>query len=367
VDIVNESGIIGTLSGIRFKRNGVATNERHNAAIFYDGVDMKFATKPNSTATNVSTDETRLEIGANGAIRMFSQPLIQDALSNNITPILTLDRTGGGSSATAVRYQNSTSHINAGIGADDQFGISALNSNLGLQDVFQLDGLGNVAIGEGVSAGTGTRMEISIPNTNTSTRFGLRLLSSYAGTSTAYGYYVDLASSTTATRYGFYSTGETRNYLSGDLGIGSTAPSAKLDVVGTTELNGDVVINGTLTIEGPIVSPDPAVTAVTTSNQFIPTPTTRLYKLNSPFGGGNSVIGIGDGTDGQEVILVNTGTNAINIVSAFATIGDANDNLILNSGSSFSLDRDDTIHLIYLSGRNGWVEISRSENAVPQF
>mgnify|MGYP006300530295 FL=1 len=127
------------------------------------------------------------------------------------------------------------------------------------------------------------------------------------------------------------------------------------------------MINGTLTIEGPIVSADPAVTAVTTSNQRIPAPTTRLYKLNSPFGGGNSVIGIGDGTDGQEVILVNTGTNSITILQAFATIGDNDDNLILSSEGSFSLDQDDTLHLIYLSGRNGWLEISRSENVVPQF
>ena len=35
---------------------------------------------------------------------------------------------------------------------------------------------------------------------------------------------------------------------SGNVGIGQTNPSAKLDVVGTTELNGDVTINSNLTV-----------------------------------------------------------------------------------------------------------------------
>ena len=35
----------------------------------------------------------------------------------------------------------------------------------------------------------------------------------------------------------------------GDVGIGVTIPSARLDVVGTTELNGDVTINSNLTVD----------------------------------------------------------------------------------------------------------------------
>ena len=35
----------------------------------------------------------------------------------------------------------------------------------------------------------------------------------------------------------------------GNVGIGQSSPSAKLDVVGTTELNGDVTINSNLTVD----------------------------------------------------------------------------------------------------------------------
>jgi len=37
---------------------------------------------------------------------------------------------------------------------------------------------------------------------------------------------------------------------SGKVGIGTTTPSAQLDVVGSTELNGDVIINGSTTLQG---------------------------------------------------------------------------------------------------------------------
>ncbi|NTV31613.1 hypothetical protein HGA91_06575, partial [candidate division WWE3 bacterium] len=56
------------------------------------------------------------------------------------------------------------------------------------------------------------------------------------GDDTVYGNYLGLTQNdANATAYGFYVTGEDRNYMSGTVGIGTTGPDAKLDVLSTTE------------------------------------------------------------------------------------------------------------------------------------
>jgi hypothetical protein len=44
------------------------------------------------------------------------------------------------------------------------------------------------------------------------------------------------------------------SFINGDLGIGQFSPSAKLDVVGDTELNGNVITSGNLTTGGAVTS-----------------------------------------------------------------------------------------------------------------
>ena len=56
------------------------------------------------------------------------------------------------------------------------------------------------------------------------------------------GIEVDLSSATAPSKYAAIFKG-------GNVGIGTTSPSATLDVVGTTELNGDVTINSNLTVD----------------------------------------------------------------------------------------------------------------------
>src|SRR6056300_1833927 len=54
-----------------------------------------------------------------------------------------------------------------------------------------------------------------------------------------YLYYGSYAG-TVGTKWGVYVTGETKNYFSGSVGVGTTSPSYKLDVSGTGRFTGTV-------------------------------------------------------------------------------------------------------------------------------
>jgi len=61
------------------------------------------------------------------------------------------------------------------------------------------------------------------------------------GSGSAFGLYTNLANAGTGyTRWGVYSTGEDKNYFSGNVGIGTTSPGAKLDVRGSVVIQGDL-------------------------------------------------------------------------------------------------------------------------------
>ena len=57
------------------------------------------------------------------------------------------------------------------------------------------------------------------------------------GASNSYGFFADLSGATDGTRYGIYTKGEQYNYFSGSVGIGTTSPSAKLDIKSATNSN----------------------------------------------------------------------------------------------------------------------------------
>ncbi len=317
-DIVNNSGILGTLSGIRFKKNGVTTNERFNAGIFYDGNSLFIGTKTN-TATNIATTDADVQIDVNGDVTVnnnmdvtgtlsanggLSATSFQstggsfiDNFSNNITPTLVVNRTGT-NSAAAMRFQNSSNNFNIGITQNNGFAISGLGSNVGLPgDFFRI--------------------------TNT-----------------------------------------------GDIGVGTVAPSAKLDVVGDVELNGNVI------------TPPSGLFSTNVQNGTIPTPTNKVIRVRNT---STSIIAgfhrIGAGQDGQElIIVVNEPVEQVG-TGGGQTLNDANSNkvrfytedtvdgvisadpdkLLLNT-SWVDLSGGGTLHLIYDSTIGAWLEISRSNN-----
>ncbi len=64
---------------------------------------------------------------------------------------------------------------------------------------------------------------------------------SFGSANNAYGFYSNL--STGANTFNFYAASGAKNYFAGNIGISTTAPSAKLDVVGDIEVNSNVNLN----------------------------------------------------------------------------------------------------------------------------
>ncbi len=84
-----------------------------------------------------------------------------------------------------------------------------------------------------------------------SAQYGLYSWMTGAGTSTAYGLYVNNGSLTTGTEYGIYCFGEDYDYFQGNVGLGVTAPTARLQVVTGGDVNfGDTSPQGNLNVGG---------------------------------------------------------------------------------------------------------------------
>lgn len=111
-------------------------------------------------------------------------------------------------------------------------------------------------LGSGViTSAYGAHNQVAIGNNsvtgNITSAFGTRsqIISNTSATiTTGYLYYGDYLGATTTTKYGMYLTGETTNYLSGNVGIGNTAPTNKLSVNGTTFLGANLTITPTAAV-----------------------------------------------------------------------------------------------------------------------
>jgi len=280
LDIQNISGISGTLSGIRFKKNGVTANQRFNSGIFYNGDDLMFSIKDNSASTNVSTNDAAMTLTNQGNV-------------------------GIGTSSPLTNYQ----------------------------------------------------LEVE-----TSLTGGL-YIDNNAASGTTYGVVTSMNTFASGTKYGFYVTGEDRNYFSGDVGMGTSAPSAKLDVVGTSELNGDVQLNANLVSA---VSAD----HITGTHETLPTPTRRILRVTANTTN-KGIDYIGAGQDGQELIIIHAGNGGSGFASAVilyrsgtggAGITPTANSMYMSGGSTYSMYTGSSVHFIYDAVIQGWVEISRSAN-----
>lgn len=141
--------------------------------------------------------------------------------------------------------------------------------------------------------GYGSYNEIEIDGNAISNAYATRsVIDIDGGTITnGYLYYGDYQGGNTTnptTSYGLYLTGERNNYFSGNVGIGNTAPDAKLAVTGTANVSGNVVVGGALT----------SANLTTTTNTA--TFGTAAYFV------ANGNIGIGTSSPGQKLAVIGT-------------------------------------------------------------
>ncbi len=146
------------------------------------------------------------------------------------------------SGATGSAYGNYNNVLGSGTGVrygvyNDVDGAGSNSSAIyGIRNVVQHNGSG---IGYGsfsiVSGSSNSNMYgdySQITSSGSGNHFGQFVNMAGSGTAVQYGLYVSHSAVGSGLEYGVYTTGEDRNYFSGDVGIGATIPSQKLHVEG---------------------------------------------------------------------------------------------------------------------------------------
>jgi len=146
----------------------------------------------------------------------------------------------------------------------------------------------------------------------------------------------------------FYSGGNAMSIdNSANVGIGVASPSAKLDVVGSTELN------------GAFVTPASGTVTINSTAYNLPTPTRRVIRVAGVAGIPSRISTITAGADGQELIIINTTPQTVAVSGAVEPVSS---NSIILDGLGVTLGKYSALHLIYDGTLGVWVEISRSIN-----
>jgi len=193
------------------------------------------------------------------------------------------------------------------------------------------------------------------------TGYGIYNQSTANHTSTQFGLY-NVMSGASTEKWGIYSTGEDKNYFSGNLGLGTTAPTQRLDIAGSMKLSGQMYVDTGFTgAPGQVLTSTGVGLSWTTPTGTTYTATNGLNLNGSAFGLGgtltqNTNIGISSFSlsfqglgDTQSLYLASSGFVGIGITAPQA---------LLHVGSSSSRTP------LWIAGGQGGYALASSQDGI---
>ncbi|MBT6515236.1 MAG: hypothetical protein HOK65_10730, partial [Crocinitomicaceae bacterium] len=373
-----------------------------------------------SSLTNATAIGANAQVGASNSLVLGNNANVGIGTSSPIAKLdvngdVTIDNNVAGDPVLIIQNitDGTPSYSGGSIGARVGVSVGGTQTATGIES--QVTGttstnkIGGFFSAEGTGAGwnrglyvsaknsTATNLGIDVnSNSNSGTNYGMRVNMGGTGTGAKYGVSVTTASGTTGTtyglylnnnasgiKYGIYSFNEDRNYFNGEVGIGTSTPAAKLDVLGNvkfsdgTEGDGKIltsdatgfatwktnkiafesipgsanpVPNGPHTFTNPVnfnvvnFNDGNMYDATAGANEFRPS-VAGVYALEASL----LIEDLGSGPDEIEMIFVKNNTSAVK--RAIIKIN-GNDKLTLSISATIHLNAGDFIH-IEVANKNG--------------
>lgn len=237
-----------------------------------------------TTADGASSPTERMRIDSAGQVSIGGAP------TAGVSVYLRKNVTGGTTGYGVAQNVQIQSDVTSTVGLFNSIYSTAASA-------FTLTNVNHFAAGQG-TIGAGSAV------TN---QYGFSASSTLTGATNNYGFYGNIASGTG--RYNFYAAGTADNYFAGNMGVGVTSPSYKVDVSGDVNITGNFYKNGTVVAAGITVGTAVASTSGTSINfTSIPSWVKRI-----------TVMFNGVSTNGSSNLLVQLGTSGGIVTSSYAS------------------------------------------------